>query len=337
MNIREKARQVREHNPNSSPLYSFVVSLSLFSCLFSLNVSPGLFSSQAIAKSKTSANGTHSVKHKVKPKVKLSKSPPPATIKPQPTSKTPKKFSHRSFVLAGILGVTGFGGVGGVVLYLWRNKSLSGKILPESTLPESTTSSEKPEKLSTDIDGVVVPPSTSLSLEPPAPTLTSPTELLPTTKTPLLSRFHRVEELIQDLQNTDPIKRRLAIWNLGQQGDSRAVQPLIDLMLSVDSQQRSLILSALAEISASTLKPMKRALTISMQDESSQVRQNAIRDLLRICDTMGQMSYILRHALEDTDPEVQAIAKYALNHLNYFRVAIESETNLSENSQPEKK
>jgi len=320
MNIRETSRQVSEYNPNSSPLCSFVMSLSLFSCLFSLTVSHGLFSGQAIA------HETHHVKNsinskKANAKVKFHKSPPPATTKPKPTRKTANKLSHRSFLLAGILGVTGVGGVTSMVLYLRRNKLFSGKILPEST-----TSSETSAELCTAMDGAITPPSTSLSLEP---TLTTATELLPTTKTALLSRYSVVEELIQDLQNTDPIKRRLAIWNLGQQGDSRAVQPLIDLMLNVDSQQRSLILSALAEISASTLKPMKRALTISMQDESSQVRQNAIRDLLRICDTMGQMSYILRHALEDTDPEVQAIAKYALNHLNYFRVVIESETNLA--------
>ncbi len=78
---------------------------------------------------------------------------------------------------------------------------------------------------------------------------------------------------------------------------------MVDLMIDADSQQSSLILAALAEIGIRTLKPMNRALAVSMQDESPQVRQNAICDLARVYDMMGQMSQILRHAVEDTDPK----------------------------------
>jgi hypothetical protein len=223
--------------------------------------------------------------------------------------------SKYSLLIAGVLGVSG---IIGAILFLKHRLSL-GEQLQDSTIPS--------EKLLVSSHHT----STPFLLEPAS----TPAPELPITKTSLLAQLNVVEGLIQELASTDPIKRRLAIWNLGQQGDSRAVQPLIDLMPSVDSQQRSLILSALAEICARTLKPMKRALAISMQDSSSQVRQNAIRDLLRICDMMGQMSYILRHGLEDVDPDVQATARYALNHMNHFRIVIDPQTDLPENTFPE--
>jgi peptidoglycan hydrolase-like protein with peptidoglycan-binding domain len=146
----------------------------------------------------------------------------------------------------------------------------------------------------------------------------TPTELLPAEKNAVFSKpkISIFDELIKDLRVNDPTQKRKAIWSLGQQGDSRAIKPLVDLMIDADSQQHSLILSALAEIGTRTLKPMNRALAISMQNESSQVRKNAIRDLVRIYDMMGQMSQVLRHALEDPDPEVQATAKYAFTKMN---------------------
>jgi vesicle coat complex subunit len=102
-------------------------------------------------------------------------------------------------------------------------------------------------------------------------------------------------------------------------------------MMDADSQQRSLILAALGEIGIRTLKPMNRALAISLQDESPQVRQNAIRDLTRIYDMMTQISHLLRHALEDPDPEVQSTARYALAQINRIRTVPEPE-NLSPDS-----
>ncbi|MEH1908841.1 MAG: peptidoglycan-binding protein [Nostoc sp.] len=145
------------------------------------------------------------------------------------------------------------------------------------------------------------------------------TQLLLPEKTSRLAKLNIVDELIQDLHNSDPMKRRKAIWDLGQQGDSRAIQPMAELMIDADSQERSLILAALAEIGTRTLKPMNRALAISIQDESPQVRQNAIRDLTRVYDMMGQMSQMLRHALEDPDADVQATARYALTQMNRMR------------------
>lgn len=243
----------------------------------------------------------------------------------KPGLQTTQGNKKQLVLLVGILGIAGVGAIASVVLYL-RSRSFTDEQTQELMNLEII---EKPLTAANQVN-------TPISTNPaPIPALPPATELIPTSKTSVLTKFNIVEELIQDLHNADPMKRRLAIWNLGQQGDSRAVQPLIDLMSNVDSQQRGLILSALAEIGARTLKPMKRALAISIQDESSQVRQNAIRDLLRICDMMGQMSYILRHALEDADPEVQEIARYALNHLSHFRVVIDPQTTLPENPHPD--
>jgi len=56
-----------------------------------------------------------------------------------------------------------------------------------------------------------------------------------------------------------------------------------------------------------------------LQDESSDVRKNAIRDLTRIYDQIAQMSQLLGHAVNDADPEVQETAQWALSQLNRIR------------------
>ncbi|MBK1987564.1 peptidoglycan-binding protein [Sphaerospermopsis aphanizomenoides BCCUSP55] len=158
-----------------------------------------------------------------------------------------------------------------------------------------------------------------LKSAPSVPSPISTTEVLPLEHTSVVSTLNLFDRLIADLQSGDLTQQKKAIWNIAQQGDSRAVQPLVDLLTNADSQQQGLILSALAEIGTRTLKPMNRALAISMQNDNPQVRQNAIRDLVRIYDMMAQMSKILLHALDDPDPEVQATAKYALNQINRMR------------------
>ena len=135
----------------------------------------------------------------------------------------------------------------------------------------------------------------------------------PTTRLPNLDL---IEELIKNLRDTDPKKRRKAIWELAQKSDSRGMKPLVDLMIDTDSQERSLILEALSQISTRTLKPMNQALAISLQDKNPQVRKNAIRDLTRIYDVMSQISQLLCHTIDDSDLEVQETAKWVLNQLN---------------------
>ena len=135
-----------------------------------------------------------------------------------------------------------------------------------------------------------------------------------------ISRIPSSDEL-QDLvsylnKDVDPTIRRKAIWDLAQKSDSRAMKPLVDLMIEVDSQERSLILEALSQISTRTLKPMNKALAVSLQDNNPQVRKNAIRDLTRIYDLMSQISQMLCHAIDDGDSEVKETAKWALNQIN---------------------
>lgn len=134
-----------------------------------------------------------------------------------------------------------------------------------------------------------------------------------------LSKLDLVETLIADLQDSDTTKRRRAIWQLGEQADSRAVRPLVNLITHSDSKQHSLILAALAEIGMNTLKPMQRALAMSLQHESPEVRKNAIRDLIRIYDLVIQTSQILSYAAEDSDPEVRETAAWALDQLKGLR------------------
>ncbi|MCW6052784.1 HEAT repeat domain-containing protein [Lyngbya sp. CCAP 1446/10] len=125
-----------------------------------------------------------------------------------------------------------------------------------------------------------------------------------------------IEALIEDLQHLNPAKRRKAIWELGQQGDSRAVEPLLDLLGNSDSKQYSLILASLSEIGIRTLKPMNNAWSISLQNENPEVRKNAIRDLTRIYELVNQISYLLHRATDDPDAEVQETARWAINQLN---------------------
>ncbi len=141
-------------------------------------------------------------------------------------------------------------------------------------------------------------------------------ELTPTSRLP---RLDVVETLVGQLQSHHPTQRRKAIWELGQRADSRAIQPLVNLMATSDSKQRSLILAALSEIGTQTLKPMKRALAMSLQDENAEVRKNAIRDLTRIYDLVAQISSLLAIATEDQDPEVRETARWALGQLNRIR------------------
>ena len=144
-----------------------------------------------------------------------------------------------------------------------------------------------------------------------------------------LSRVNIIDELVGDLQSPDPAKRHKAVWELGQRGDSNAVQPLVDLIIDADSKERSLILAALSEIGIRVLKPMNRALAISLQDPNPEVRKNAIRDLTRIYDMAVQVSQMLTHAAEDPDPEVRETASWALEQMNRIRSIPDAETILS--------
>lgn len=136
---------------------------------------------------------------------------------------------------------------------------------------------------------------------------------------PRVAKVNIIDELIQDLRQPDSEVRRRAIWELGQRGNSAAMQPLVDLLTQVDSREQSLILAALAEITSQTLKPMNRAVMIALQSEDAEVRKNAIRDLTKIFDSFKQSGKMLGHAAIDEDPDVKQTADWALDQLNKMR------------------
>ena len=175
--------------------------------------------------------------------------------------------------------------------------------------PQHETNGHKPSssKAQTAKTKVDSPVSQSTATNPPSQT----TQRLP--------KLDVVETLIEDLQGSSPAKRKRAIWELGQRGSSVALQPLVNLLLDADSKERSLILAAVSEISARTLKPMNRALAIALQDPNPEVRKNAIRDITRVYDLTAQAAQVLAHVQTDSDPEVRATAQWALEQFNQLR------------------
>jgi hypothetical protein len=141
----------------------------------------------------------------------------------------------------------------------------------------------------------------------------------PVNETTRLVPINILDTLIQELSNPESAVRQKAIWELGQRGNSLAVQPLVNAMIDADSHEKGLILAALSEIGSRSLKPMNRALALSLQDHSPEVRKNAIRDLTRIYDQVIQLSQLLGHASQDPDPEVQQTAQWALEQINRIR------------------
>ncbi|MGL5804720.1 MAG: HEAT repeat domain-containing protein [Xenococcaceae cyanobacterium] len=131
-----------------------------------------------------------------------------------------------------------------------------------------------------------------------------------------LAKVDIVTELIEDLNQPDIIQRRKVIWELAQRADSRAMKPLVELMIEADSQERSLILEALSQIAARSLKPLNKAIAISLEDSNAQVRKNAIRDLTRVYELMSQVTTRLAQSAGDPDEEVKETALWALQQLN---------------------
>ncbi|MFM8307370.1 MAG: HEAT repeat domain-containing protein, partial [Microcystis aeruginosa] len=139
---------------------------------------------------------------------------------------------------------------------------------------------------------------------------------LPVQATSRIPGVDLILRLIESLRDDDPRTRRRAVWKLAQMSDSRAMEPLVDSMVDGDSYERSLTLEALAQICSRSLRPMNKALAISLQDKNPQVRKNAIRDLTRLYDVMSQISQLICLALDDSDEEVQETARWAIRQLN---------------------
>jgi hypothetical protein len=282
----------------------------------------------------------------------------PAPAKPQQGSPSQKPF----LLLMGLGAILGLLGLAGIVLWFLRlPKSGDGVDLDAldqefSGLPDESIPEPIPGTNLTPIVPPSVPPETRLEVSNleaskqdhlpegqevpqsqivPAPYIGSvvynpppPNYSLPLVDRSEAPAFDRVKVLIQELQNPDATQRHQAIWELGQCADSRAVRPLVNLIMDSDSKQHSLILSALSEIGMNTLKPMQRALALSLQDESPEVRKNAIRDLLWIYDLVIQTSQLLNYATEDDDGEVRETAAWALDQLKGMRRLTGSESDL---------
>jgi len=232
-------------------------------------------------------------------------SPTPTASASRSTPNRPKSRSFNPVWWAVLLLLP----MSGLVVLLYRQRLKSAVSLPVGDEPRGST------ELTTDLTGEL---NQIGSVEQPAveqPTLAI-TATQPYTTATRLAKIDIVEALVSDLQSPDAAKRRKSIWDLGQFGDSRAVQPLVDLLIDSDSQQRSLILGAISEINARSLKPMNRALMLALQDESPDVRRNAIRDVTRVYELMTQVSHLLHYAASDSNSDVQETADWALSQLN---------------------
>ena len=124
-----------------------------------------------------------------------------------------------------------------------------------------------------------------------------------------------VTELILKLQSKDPQIRPKLIGQLGQYGDSRAMKPLVELIPEVDSQERTLILEAMNQINSSMLKSMNQLLLLSLGDENSPVKLNAIRDLTRIYEVMMQVTERLTQTINNSEQQLPETTQWALKQL----------------------
>ncbi|WP_008312468.1 peptidoglycan-binding protein [Leptolyngbya sp. PCC 6406] len=222
------------------------------------------------------------------------------------------------------LGVALLGTIGGGMLLLLSRRSESTNLETQTPNDEALPGEAFPGPMPFEYRSSPPQAATSTTAPqnggPPTAAISPMVAPLAAEPTPRMSRINIVDELIQDLSNPDPTTRRKAIWELGQRGNSLAVQPLVNVMMDADSKERSLILAALGEISSRTLKPLNRALAISLQDENPEVRKNAIRDLTRVYDLMGQVSHLLGQAASDEDADVRQTAAWAMEQFNRMRL-----------------
>lgn len=154
--------------------------------------------------------------------------------------------------------------------------------------------------------------SSSLPAAGPLATRSGPTSPSALADVGRLPTVNIVETLVGELASPDAAIRQRAIWELGQRGNSTAIQPLVNSLIEADSYEKSLIFAALGEIGHRSFQPMQRALMLGLKDPSPEVRKNAIRDLSRFYGSIAQIRPMLIHAAQDPDPEVQAVAQWAL-------------------------
>lgn len=247
----------------------------------------------------------------------------PSAVETAPPVETAESDRRWTWLVLGGLALAGC--LGGW-RFLGQGRSPKRSTADSERVPSTESQSRSPTEPSPAPNNSTAPPNPvghTGTLDSPALSLATPaaatTDLIDATTR--LAPGDIVDSLIHELANRDGAVRRHAIWELGQRGHSDAIQPLINGLLDADSQEKSLILAALAEISSRSLKPMHRALALGLQDPSPEVRKNAIRDLSRIYDTVVQLSHMLAHATQDPDVGVQETAQWALSQLNRIPAA----------------
>lgn len=217
-------------------------------------------------------------------------------------------------------------GLAVIIVRLWQLKSSDKKInnvpkiVPETPVNTSQNLRLESRESKSQNKQLNIEQTKPINIEQTKPKSSDSEEsnLVSLEETSAISNRDSVEELLSNLQVADSKQRRKIIWDLAQKGDSRAVKPLVQIMINADSYERSLILEALSQINTSTIKPMNQALLISLQDDNPQVRKNAIRDLTKVYDLMNQIHPLINHtAQNDSDEEVREIAKWALKKFSF--------------------
>ncbi len=246
-----------------------------------------------------------------------------------------------------LIGIAGTVGISAIVLFFLFKKNQNINLAPtaEASLPENLANSSVKET-SNPIANNPPPPETKLDfteeetlITPSKPDNSAPKteanqnqQIIPANTK--ISKLDIVPELITELEKSDRLSRQKTIWELAQRGDSRAMQPLVELMVTVDSQERGLILEAMTQITSRTLKPMNKAIMMSLEDDNPRVKQNAIRDLARVYELMNQVTKRLSSVAEDSDEEVQKTAEWALKQLNQMpTVPLWQNAKMTENGQ----
>ena len=125
-----------------------------------------------------------------------------------------------------------------------------------------------------------------------------------------------VFELIQDLLQKDRHLRRKAIWELARVGDSRSIEPLVDIMPEADSLDKSMIVSAITQIIHRNFESIHDVLFASLENADPEVRNDAIRDIAALHEPTSAVNQRLSVMLKDADGEVRKTARWALNRID---------------------
>jgi HEAT repeat protein len=120
-----------------------------------------------------------------------------------------------------------------------------------------------------------------------------------------------VEPLLEILPYAAPGADQSIIWALGKIGDKRALTPLLDRLVTGDWRERSWAASALGELGAAeAVKPLIKAFRQGVSIGDSCTWQSALRALGKIRD--DRALDLLLEAITHQDREVRCIAIYSL-------------------------